>query len=404
MTQQEPILNLTTSGRFDRFDRIEWWDQARLDRAKVLVIGAGALGNEVIKNLSLLGVGHLVIVDMDQIEASNLCRSVLFRPEDDGQGKAACAARAARSIYPPICAEAVHGNVLAELGLGYFRWADVVVGALDNREARLFVNRVCAMLGRQWFDGGIDVLDGVVRGFAPPETACYECTMSEVDWDIVNQRRSCSLLARRAVEHGGTPTTPTTASIIGAIQAQEVVKLLHGKSALSGRGYVFDGKDFEGYRVGYPVNPDCPWHDGAIDVEPAPALTLHSTLRDVWQAADKRLGRVDALEFARELVDVVRCPDCVGQRRLLAPAETVSAHDLLCEQCQTECAPTFLHGIGGDSDLLDHQLSQLHFPTWDIIWARSGQRFLGIEISGDRPTGLAAPDDVIGDKSETATN
>ncbi len=89
---------LLIDDRFDRLARIEWWDQSRLAAARVLVVGAGALGNEVIKNLSLLGVGHLVIVDRDRIERSNLSRSILFRPADEGQPKATCAARRRRDL------------------------------------------------------------------------------------------------------------------------------------------------------------------------------------------------------------------------------------------------------------------------------------------------------------------
>src|SRR4051812_26931517 len=205
-------------GRFARLEAIEWWDQSLLSRAKFLVIGAGALGNEVVKNLGLLGVGNVVIADMDRVELSNLSRSVLFRESDEGSLKADCAAKTARQIYGGMNVKAFNGNVLADLGLGYFRWADVVIGALDNREARVFVNSACARTGRAWFDGGIEVLQGMAKGFAPPRTACYECTMSRVDWDLINKRRSCSLLARRALAQRGTPTTPTTASIIGAIQ------------------------------------------------------------------------------------------------------------------------------------------------------------------------------------------
>jgi len=64
--------------RFHRFSLIGWWDQQKLKAAKVLVIGAGALGNEIVKNLALLGVGNVLIADMDRIENSNLSRSVLF--------------------------------------------------------------------------------------------------------------------------------------------------------------------------------------------------------------------------------------------------------------------------------------------------------------------------------------
>src|SRR2546421_11957613 len=99
----EPIS--LTEERFSRLRAIEWWDQEKVAAAKVLVIGAGALGNEVIKNLALLGVGHILIIDMDRIEASNLSRSILFRQTDEGNFKAQTAARAAREIYCGIDAQ-----------------------------------------------------------------------------------------------------------------------------------------------------------------------------------------------------------------------------------------------------------------------------------------------------------
>src|ERR1700709_234642 len=105
-------------GRFSRFGLIGWWDQERLARAKVLVIGAGALGNEILKNLALLGVGNVFVADLDRIENSNLSRSVLFREEDCGQGKAEVAARRMRDIYKGTKSQAFHGNVVYDLGLG----------------------------------------------------------------------------------------------------------------------------------------------------------------------------------------------------------------------------------------------------------------------------------------------
>ena len=184
-------------GRFARFESIEWWDQSLLANARILVVGAGAIGNEVIKNLALLGVGHIVVIDMDSVESSNLSRSVLFRQEDEGQPKAVVAQRRAGDIYDGMRVTPIVGNVLADVGLGVFRWAQAVIGALDNREARVFVNQACAQVGRSWIDGGIDVLNGIVRLFSPPDHACYECTMSQKDWEVLNKRRSCTLLARR---------------------------------------------------------------------------------------------------------------------------------------------------------------------------------------------------------------
>jgi molybdopterin/thiamine biosynthesis adenylyltransferase len=385
LAEEKPIV-VKEEGRFARFESIKWWDQSRLKKARVFVVGAGAIGNEVIKNLAMLGIGNLVIADMDRIEQSNLTRSVLFRESDSGLEKATCAARGAKQLYPDICATPLVGNLLADAGLGVFRWADVVVGALDNREARVFVNSACARVGKIWIDGGIDVLNGIVRGFHAPATACYECTMSQVDWDVLNKRRSCSLLAQRAAAEGGTPTTPTTASVVGAMQAQEVVKLLHGMDAMLGRGFVFEGLNHTSYPVSYPVNPDCGWHETPAPIESAPDLSSSSKIQDVCNKARSLLGGLDALDFAREIVAKLECPACGEKTGVLRPAQKVSTQEILCVKCKTERIPTFLHSLPADNAYLDRSVREMGLPAWDIIWARFGEKSVGIEISGDRGT------------------
>lgn len=381
-SDEAPIL--LAGDRFERFGRIAWWDQARLRQARVLVVGAGALGNEVVKNLSLLGIGHLAVADMDRIEASNLSRSVLFRETDRGQPKAEVAARAARDLYPQIDVTPLVGNVLAEVGLGWFRWANVVVGALDNREARVFVNSSCAMVGRPWIDGGIDVLGGIVRGFEPPATACYECTMGQADWDQLNKRRSCSLLARQAMAEGGTPTTPTTASVIGAIQAQEVVKRLHGLEALSGAGYVFEGLAHSSYMVRYPVHPECPWHEAASPVETVEAFGRETRLRDVWDYAAARLGGLDAIDLSREMVGWLDCPSCRESRCVFQSIHCISADEALCASCGAHCVPRAVHAFTAEPPWTEMTVAQLGLPCWDILWARKGGQVLGLELAADR--------------------
>jgi adenylyltransferase/sulfurtransferase len=377
VTSAPPLV--LSDERFSRFERVEWWDQPRLRNARVLVAGAGALGNEVIKNFALLGVGHLAIADMDTIEISNLTRSPLFRETDAGKPKAECAARAARDLYPAIDARPLVGNITADLGLGWVRWADVVVGALDNREARIFINSACARLGKPWIDGGIEVLQGIARGFHPPHTACYECTMSEVDWQVVNKRRSCSMLARRALAHGGTPTTPTTASVIGAIQAQEVVKLLHGLPALLGRGFVFEGATHSSYSVTYPINPECPWHEEVAPVDVLDA-DWDTPFEVVWAAAERVLGGVDAIELGRELVGELECVSCGRRRSVMRGIDAVSESDAVCDACGADSTPHLFHAVGRDA--LARTPRELGLPRWDIVWARRGERFHGFELAG----------------------
>ena len=321
---------------------------------RVLVVGAGALGNEVLKNLALLGVGEVVVADLDTVELSNLSRSVLFRESDEGTSKAECAAKAMRQIYPDMKVRPLNCNVLAELGLGWFHWADVVVGALDNREARVFVNAACAQVGRPWFDGGIEVLQGIVRGFDASRGPCYECTMSSVDWDLLAKRRSCSLLARRAIAERGTPTTPTTASVIGALQAQEVVKTLHGMpEALLGRGFVFDGRNHTSYPVNYRIHPDCPWHEPSAEIVQIDEVTEQTALSKIAAISRERLGGLDALDLSREIVERMECGACGSHQPVWQPAELVSDAACRCHSCGAECAPRFIHSIDEKSQALE---------------------------------------------------
>ncbi len=370
--------------RYARLNAIPWWDQARLRAARVLVVGAGALGNEVIKNLALLGIGHLAIADMDTIELSNLTRSALFRARDAGEAKATVAARAARDLCADVDAFALEGNVLASLGLGWFRWADVVVGALDNREARVFVNQACARVGRPWIDGGIEVLNGIVRGFHPPLTACYECTMSATDWRIIDQRRSCSMLARRALAARGVPTTPTSASVIGGIQAQEVVKVLHGMDALLGAGFFYEGATHRSYRVEHPVSPECPWHEAAPEIEALPWCGAATPFGRVAEHARARLGGLDAIDSARELVEALECAACGQRTPCRRPLEALDAAAVACPGCGGERIIHPRHSFAPDTDPAA-TLGGLGIPAFDILFARHGERVLGLELTADAP-------------------
>lgn len=171
----DDVLRITDDDRYSRLRLIAWWDQDRLAQSTVMVVGAGALGNEVLKNLALLGIGHITLIDFDEIEASNLTRSVLFRARDRGRRKVDAAADAVRDINPDVHVETIHGNIITDVGLGYFADADVVIGCLDNREARLWVNRSCWKVTTPWIDGGIQEINGVAKTFVPPDGPCYEC-------------------------------------------------------------------------------------------------------------------------------------------------------------------------------------------------------------------------------------
>ena len=88
--------------RYERQEMVSWASHAHLKKQKIAVLGAGAVGNEVIKNLSLFGVGRIDVYDFDNIETHNLNRSVLFRDADVGRNKAQVAAERAAKIDPNV--------------------------------------------------------------------------------------------------------------------------------------------------------------------------------------------------------------------------------------------------------------------------------------------------------------
>lgn len=374
--------------RFSRFRLIGWWDQPRLASAKVLLVGVGAIGNEVLKNLALLGIGNVFVADLDTIENSNLSRSILFRAGDAGRPKAVVAAERAREIYPGLRAEPFHGNVVYDLGLGIYRWADVIVGGLDNREARVAINRAASRAGKIWIDGAIERLDGVARVFDPACGPCYECTMSEVDWKMLEARRSCALLTRNEMEQGKVPTTPTTASVIAGIQCQEAVKLLHGLEVLSGRGFVFEGTSHQSYVVSYTRKDDCLSHDPYEPIEPLALRVADVTLRDFLERVRRDLGPQAVVEFNSDLLASLSCPKCGGDESVFQSLGKVSENQGKCPACGADRVPRTFHTIGGGESFLDKTLGEIGVPPWDIIAGRAGMQHRYYEFRGDAPAVL----------------
>lgn len=386
----------TDDDRFDRLRRIPWWDQAKLAQARVLVVGAGALGNEIIKNLSLLGVGRLFIADLDRVENSNLSRSILFREKDNGQSKAESAAKAARDIYPGIHARAFTGNVVYDLGLGVFRWADVVIGGLDNREARLHINRACWKTGRPWIDGAIEVIDGVARVFVP-DGPCYECTMTHADWQALRARRSCNLLSRAQMQQGRTPTTPTISSIIAGVQCQEAIKLLHGQPVMAGRGWVFSGMTAEAYTVEYQRNDECYSHDRLESIVSLDGGGRTLTLGAIRDVARQHLGPEAHLEFGRDILWKLICPSCHEEQQMLVSLGKVGEQHAMCPRCpDVRRGVVTFHSLSDHDDLLARTPADIGLPPFDIIVARAGGKAIGLELSGDAAEVLGEAHDAEG--------
>lgn len=168
--------NLTTEERvlYNRQFRLEGWSQSVIKNSRVLIAGVGGLGCEIAKNLAMLGVGHLDLVDLDIIEHSNLNRQVLFVDARMGQPKAIAAAKMLQKINPNITIKG-YATSLERLDPSLYHAADVIVGGLDSMNARLNLNAQAVRFKKPLIDGGVSGYHGHLYTIFPYENACYEC-------------------------------------------------------------------------------------------------------------------------------------------------------------------------------------------------------------------------------------
>lgn len=390
MTDTETIvITDPDSDRYHTFGYISWWQQEVVRNATVMVIGAGALGNEVIKNLALMGIGNILIADFDTIEDSNLSRSVLFRADDRGRRKVDAAAEAAKAINPDVKVKAWHGDINYEMGLGVFRHVDAIVGCLDNREARLSINRFSWAVDRPWVDGAIQELMGIVRVFRPGEGACYECTLTDLDYQIINLRYSCPLLARQDILMGKVPTTPTSASIVAAFQTQEALKLLHDMEVQPGKALMINGLTNDIYLTEYPVKEACMSHSRLDPIIELPEATAaETTLADLLAIARERLGPEAVLEFDSELVIAMTCNSCGNEEPIFKRMARLYEDAAACPVCGAKREMRMTHRITGEEAFLERTFAEVDVPPLGIVRARNGSERIYYELTGDKATFL----------------
>jgi molybdopterin/thiamine biosynthesis adenylyltransferase len=212
------------------------WDQETLRNSSAMVAGAGALGNEIIKNLIMLGFGTIYVVDFDTVVKSNLNRCILFRPTDaeSKTTKAEAIAKRAKEMDPYGYIEII--PIVEEIGpqgLNYLspifsdNKIDLIFGAFDNVASRIHLTTIAYYHGIPYIDGGMWGPIGNVYVMMPPSTPCYVCSLSEQTWAEMLKRLQCSM--KGSLESMEMPSLPTTGSIVAAIQVQEALKLIFSR-------------------------------------------------------------------------------------------------------------------------------------------------------------------------------
>lgn len=248
--------------RYERAKRIHWLDFDKLKNAKVLVVGAGAIGNEVLKDLVLSGYRTITIVDMDHVVRSNLNRCVFFSNEDAERRrmKAEVVAEKLKILEPEVHV-ASHMSKIQDLGEDFIPSHDVVLGCLDNLEARLHLNAHCYHRRIPYVDAGMLGFVGKVQVVLPPHSPCLECGMNKTHVKIMQLRFSCTgenitfFEPKLAAEI-------TTTSIVSAVQVREAIKITNGRfDEVVKNIFYYDGTRNVSEVLEIQKNPECPHHE-----------------------------------------------------------------------------------------------------------------------------------------------
>ncbi len=235
------------------FDKIEQW--------KVLVVGAGALGNEVAKNLALSGFRNLTIVDMDRVEISNLNRCIFFTLEDAERKRYKASVVARKIMDLGLDMEvSYHNSKIQDLSEDFIASHDMVFGCVDNIETRLHLNAFCYFHKRPYIDGATSGFTGKVQVILAPETPCIECTMNESHMKVLEKRYSCTG-SEISFHEPPKPSEITTTCVVAAIQVREGVKITSGhEKVLLNRIFYYNGEINQSGEIAIEINPNCQHH------------------------------------------------------------------------------------------------------------------------------------------------
>lgn len=241
-------------------ERLAGYDPDCLQRGVVVLVGGGALGNNVAQNLSLSGVGELWVIDFDTIDPSNFTRSPCFprtavfgtKPRSKARTLAEAVLALSHAAAPVV---RYAPKRLEALGLGAFQGASVIVSAVDSFRARARLADIARLLGVPLVEGGFNGSRGQVSVYtnATAGGPCYRCLNPATEGGI-----SCTLYARGVTAEGRTPATQTIAALTAAYVTEATIKLLHDcGSPLGNKMVTFDVAAGGGTVMTLTRDPEC---------------------------------------------------------------------------------------------------------------------------------------------------
>ena len=287
------------------------YDPERLHEGKVLVVGLGALGQNVVQNLALLGVGQLMLVDFDSFEDHNATRSPFYPTALEaarfGLGKAIVVAHRAVSIGTARDRRVYYSSSLIQvLGDGVVRWADLILAAVDNLTARAWLAERCRLHGKPMIEGGFYGPEFNLSAFAgEPGSVCYRCGRPDRESSM-----SCTAYALASEAAAIVPAIQTSAAVLAGYQAEQVAQLLHGRLDRLGYRSYGNVRRETLHTAQLTVEPGCPGiHEPQSVIGTLPEVPAKITVAGLFLQITQRFGGGTIL-LSEPAIPVNTCTRC----------------------------------------------------------------------------------------------
>lgn len=331
-----------------------------IKNCKILVIGVGAGGNEILKNLLLMGFGNFTIVDFDTVEDTNLSRTTLFRKEDIGKSKSFVAAERLKEMAlhenPNILG--LQGNLMTDFGKGLFVEHDIVISCVDTQQCRAYINDWCVRTKTPFFEMGFEKYTVNITFFAPDGPMQQNngeiidklpssdgrfpkmlgefpvCLREEIGYgDFDGKRNSCSGFKVRDENFEKIPTIQVSAAMAGTLIATELVKYLSGIDSIRNKMLLYSGLTYETVQVGYRRSPKCIIHDEHFEIEVV-NVPVNPTLKELLQMVEQKYHAQALLKLPDKIALTGQCLNCGKTIILNKRANDIYTDDCWCSDCK----------------------------------------------------------------------
>jgi molybdopterin-synthase adenylyltransferase len=222
--------------------------QAKLRKARVLVVGAGGLGSPVLLYLAAAGVGTIGIADFDRVSLSNLQRQIAHVTANVGRLKTDSASDTIAALNPGVCVERHPVRITADNALDLISRYDIIADGSDNFATRFLINDACFFAKRTLVSAAVTEFDGQLATFKAHDHSgpCYRCLFPEAPPPGTTQ--SCS----------ETGVLGAAAGVMGTLQALEVIKEITGVGeSMSGRLLIYEALTTRFRTVTFKADPAC---------------------------------------------------------------------------------------------------------------------------------------------------